>query len=103
MTPKEHAVLRELGAYCGALAEDLAVCAEAVTEISKNQLRGAEELGEVKELLRQLVGKVGQLYDAQCETDARIGAYLQEQAKHDSGVRQVDERLRALETQLGRR
>lgn len=95
------------------LGSDVAQMAQAVTELTEtaeklvNALASIDELRRAVEQLGETVvaytGKLGQLYDAQEETSAQLGRYLQDAAKQQSGIRDVDRRLRAIEGGLGQR
>lgn len=90
-----------------AMGEDVAEMASAVTELTStaekliNALASIDELARAVEQLGNTVttytGKLGALYDAQTETAERLGRYLQDAAKQQSGIRDVDKRLRVLE------
>lgn len=103
MTPAEQDILREIGAYLGALAEDLAQCAQAAVEATVLSEGVTSSLGRIEDALETLTGKVKQLYDKQEQTDERLRLYLQDASQAENGMRQlrsevrkVDERLKGL-------
>lgn len=103
MTPAEQEVLREIGAYLGSLAEDLAECAQGTAETATLIETVAGSLSRIEDALEALTGKVRQLYDKQEQTDERLRLYLQDASQAESGMRQlrsevrkVDERLKGL-------
>ncbi len=76
------------------LGQDVADMAAAVVENTK-----ATE--QVSNLLVEAVSRLGSAIDKLGELEGRLGRYLNDTAKQESGIRQVDERLRKLETKLG--
>ncbi len=95
------------------LSEDVAQMAQAVTaltettELIANKLdtldelrRAVEQLGE---LMHAYTGKVAELFDEQRSLAHRFGAYVTDTAKQQSGIRQVDERLKALDVKVEER
>lgn len=115
LTPDTTGALREVSESLLAtqklMAEDVADMAEAVTELTKategiaNAMSSIDELRRAVEQLGDTVvsytGKLGQLYDAQAETTAQLGRYISDVSKQQSGIREVDKRLRALEERPG--
>lgn len=95
------------------LTEDVAGMAQAVTELASTAESIASSLGQLQELRRALeqmgelmhayTGKVAELFDEQRALASRFGAYVNDAAKQQSGIRQVDERLKQLEATLGQR
>ncbi len=93
------------------MGEDVAQMAQSVTELTNTTEALANAMGTLDELRRAVeqlgemmamfTGKVGQLYDQQRETAEQIGRYIQDAAKQQSGIRDVDRRLRAIEGGLG--
>lgn len=102
MTPAEQEVLREIGAYLGALGEDLAQCAESNSETAVLAETIAGTLGRVEDAIEALSKKFVELHDEQRETNARLNSYLDEATRNEAGlrklvseVRRVDDRLKA--------
>jgi hypothetical protein len=73
-----------------AMSEDVADMAAAITENTK----ATEQLGN---LLVEGIGRLGAMMDEHKLLQERIGAYVQDAAKQQSGIRDVDRRLRVLE------
>jgi chromosome segregation ATPase len=103
MTPAEHETLREIGAYLGSLAEDLAQCAEAVSELAGAVETLIASQAAMQDALTALTGRFVQLHDEQRETNARLNLYLDDATRAEVGmrklqsdVRKVDERLKGL-------
>ncbi len=90
-----------------AMGDDVADMAQAVTELTKTAEALANALSDIKELTNSVAqlgemmhaytAKMGELHDQQVETSAQIGRYIQDAAKQQSGIRDVDRRLRAIE------
>ncbi len=76
------------------LGNDIADMASAVVENTK-----ATE--QVSNLLVEAVSRLGATIDKLVELEGRLGRYLTTAEKQESGIRQVDARLRNLETKLG--
>jgi hypothetical protein len=96
------------------MGRDIADMASAVTELtttSENLVNGLHSVKLLELAVTQLgetvtayTGKLGALFDEQRETSERLGRYLQDAAKQQSGIRQVEARLRVLEGgQVGER
>ena len=95
------------------VSEDVAQMSQAVTELAVTSETIAVSLGQLQELRRALeqmgelmhayTGKVAELFDEQRALATRFGAYVNDSAKQQSGIRQVDERLKQLEATLGQR
>ncbi len=93
------------------MGEDVAQMQQAVTELTTtaeaivNRLDVLDELRRAVEQLGDAVtsytGKLGALYDLQRETSEQLGRFIQDAAKQQSGIRDVDRRLRAIEGGLG--
>jgi ABC-type transporter Mla subunit MlaD len=93
--------------------EDIADMATAVTELSITGERLAGALSNVDELKRAVeqlgetvvayTGKLGALFDSMHDLNERFGRYVQDAAKQQSGVRDVDRRLQLLEANGGAR
>lgn len=79
-----------------AMSEDVADMAAAIVENTK----ATEQLGN---LLVEAIGRLGGAIDKLVALEERFGRYVQDSAKQQSGIRQVDERLRQLEKTLGER
>lgn len=73
-----------------AMAEDVAEMASAITENTK----ATEQLGN---LLVEGIGRLGAAIDKLVALEERFGTYVQDAAKQQSGIRDVDRRLRLLE------
>lgn len=84
-----------------AIEEHLAGALGAVEAQADAQEAMAVSVDSLQTMLGELAGKVGQLYDVTRELNERLGNYLTEQAKNQSGVRVVQERLRAVERKIG--
>lgn len=94
-----------------AMGEDVAEMAAAVTELAQTGEQLVKALGSIDELRRSVeqlgemmhayTSKMGELHDQQVETAAQLGRYLQDAAKQQSGIRDVDRRLRLLEGGAG--
>lgn len=89
------------------MEKHLGDAAEAVQAQSDAQQGMAEKQDEILQAIERLEGvvgslasKVGQLHDKQDDLDRRLGAYINDQAKQNSSVRRVDERLRKVEDKL---
>lgn len=102
MTPAEQDILREIGAYLGSLAEDLAQCAESVSELAGATEALMTAQAAMQDALTTLTGRFVQLHDEQRETNARLNLYLDEATRNEAGirklvseVRKVDDRLKA--------
>lgn len=95
------------------MAKDIGEMAMAVTEMTKAAENLTAALATVEELKRaveqlgdvftEYPRKLAELFDAQRETASQLGRYITDASKKESGIRQVDERLRALELTLGQR
>lgn len=103
MTPAEQEVLREIGAYLGSLAEDLAQSAESSSETAAQAEVIAGKLETIENAVEALAKKFVEMHDEQRETNARINLYLDEATRNEAGIRKlsseirkVDERLRGL-------
>ncbi len=89
------------------MARDIADMAQAVTETTAASESLANGLHSVKllemavtqlaEAMMEYPRKLAELFDAQREQQAQIGRYIADQSKQESGIRQVDARLKALE------
>jgi hypothetical protein len=77
-----------------AMGEDVAEMASAITENTK----ATEQLGN---LLVEGIGRLGSAIDKLVSLEERFGAYVQDSAKQQSGIRDVDRRLRVLEGGVG--
>ncbi len=96
-----------------AMGDDVAEMALAVTALTENSEALIKALGDIKELtgsvaqlgemMHAYTSKMGELHDQQVETAAQIGRYIQDAAKQQSGIRDVDRRLRAIEGGVGER
>jgi chromosome segregation ATPase len=92
------------------MGRDVADMAMAVTELTKTSEQMANALGNIDELRRaveqlgDVMGeyprKLAELFDAQREQQAQIGRYIADQSKQQSGIRQVDQRVKELEALL---
>lgn len=76
-----------------AMGNDVADMASAVTENTK-----ATE--QVSNLLIEAVSRLGAAIDKLDTMEERLGRYLQDAAKQQSGIREVDSRLKAVELRL---
>ncbi len=76
------------------LGSDIADMAAAVLE-------NAQATEQVSNLLVEAVSRLGAAIDKLGELEARLGRYLTTAEKQESGIRQVDARLRNLEQKLG--
>ena len=110
MTPAEQEVLREIGAYLGALGEDLAQSVEATAETTVLVESAAGSLGRIEDALEALTKKFLDLCEEQSEINKRLNLYLQDATQAETGMRQlrsevrrVDERLRLVEGGGGQR
>ncbi len=93
------------------MGEDVAQMAQSVTELTSTTESLANALGSIDELRRSVeqlgelmhayTSKMGELYDQQKETSEQIGRYIQDAARQQSGIRDVDRRLKAIEGGLG--
>lgn len=95
MTDKDLAgALREVSesllATQRVMASDVADMAAAITENTK----ATEQIGS---LLVEAVSRLGAAIDKLDTMEERLGRYLQDAAKQQSGIRVVEERLRVLE------
>ncbi len=72
------------------MASDIAEMASAVTETTK----ATEQVGN---MLVEAVSRLGGCIDKLDAMEDRLGRYLQDAAKQQSGIRDVDKRLRVLE------
>ncbi len=75
------------------LASDIAEMASAVTENTK----ATEQIGN---LLVEAVQRLGGAVDKLDTMEERLGRYLQDAAKQQSGIRDVDRRLKQVELRL---
>jgi chromosome segregation ATPase len=92
------------------MGRDVADMAQAVTELTKTSEQMANALSSIDELRRaveqrgDVMGeypkKLAELFDAQREQQAQIGRYIADQSKQQSGIRQVDQRVKELEALL---
>lgn len=82
------------------LTESLAQCAEAVQAQSEAQESVVVKVEQLQELFRSLTEKTGELFDEVRELNRRVGDYIKDQSKQ-SGIRDVDKRLRLVEEKLG--
>ena len=92
------------------LGKDVADMAQAVTELTITSEKLANALGVLDELKRAVenVGevipeytkKLAELFDAQREQQLQIGRYITDQSKQQSGIREVDQRLKELELRV---
>lgn len=71
-----------------ALAEDVADMAAAITENTK----ATEQLGN---LLVEGIQRLGAMMDEHKLLQERVGSYIKDAAKQQSGIREVDQKLKA--------
>lgn len=76
-----------------AMGNDVADMASAVTENTK-------VTEQVSNLLIEAVSRLGAAIDKLDTMEERLGRYLQDAAKQQSGIREVDSRLKAVELRL---
>lgn len=89
------------------MGRDIAESAQAATELSEATEKLSNALGTIDELRRAVeqlgdtvvtyTSKLAELFDQQRETASLIGRYINDAAKQQSGIRDVDHRLRKLE------
>ena len=92
---------------------DIAELAMAVTELSQTAEQLSNALSSVEELKRAVeqvgdgltaaTSKLAELFDAHRESVAQIGRFISDASKQQSGIRQVDERVRRLEREAEER
>ncbi len=87
MTPDEVALLEALHGYQKHLGDQLVMCLAELTESSKQNEQAALAVTEATR-------RLGAMFDRIDAMEKRLGAYITDQAKHDSGVRTVDARLK---------
>ncbi len=78
------------------IADDIAEMNATVVE----HTTGSAQLGDA---VLTAIGKLGEMFDRLEELEARFGRYLQDQEKQQSGIRDVDKRLRLVENHVGKR
>lgn len=100
MTPAEQETLREIGAYLGALAEDLAQCAESVAELAGATEALMTAQAQMQDALTTLTGRFVQMHDEQRETNARLNLYLDDATRAEHGVRQLRSEVREVDKRL---
>ena len=91
-----HLSLSSMEKHLGDAAEAIAAQADAQQGMAERLV----EIDELKDLMRTMAGKLGELFDQQRLLHDRIGAYISDAAKQTSSVRKVDERVRKLEDKL---
>ncbi|HKY41391.1 MAG TPA: hypothetical protein VJN18_35905 [Polyangiaceae bacterium] len=100
MTPAEQETLREIGAYLGALAEDLAQCAESVAELASVTESLVSAQTQLQDALTTLTGRFVQMHDEQRETNARLNLYLDDATRAEHGMRQLRSEVRKVDDRL---
>lgn len=85
------------------LGENMSDSVAAQIQTSEALVGLVERMNRIEDAVELLASKTGQLYDEVREVNSRLGAYLTEQAKHQSSVREVDRRLRAVENDRAQR
>ncbi len=78
------------------MAEDIAEMNSVVVE----HTLGSAQLGDA---VLTAISRMGAMFDRLEELEARFGRYLQDQEKNQSSVREVDRRLRLVESRVGKR
>ena len=87
MNEQERRLLEDITSYQRHLGETLADCLAAIVDVGETHKQTALTLSSVTNKLAETVDRISEL-------EHRLGRYLTDQAKYDSGVRAVDQRLR---------
>ncbi len=100
MTPAEHEALREIGAYLGALAEDLARQTESMYEMAGFAEGLAKENRVLQDALATLTSRFVEMHDEQREMNSRLTRYLDDAARAETGVKQLQSEVRKVSERL---
>lgn len=96
-------IIEGIQLWLKSLGENMSDSVAAQIQTSEALVGLVERMDRIEDAVEALASKTGQLFDEVREVNMRLGAYLTEQSKHQSSVREVDKRLRIVEESRGQR